>query len=212
MTYNKGKKMFKVRVFNKLVILFLLMLSLSNLKSQSYHEIGTIEINPSELANNYKLETVEFLSASKKSFGKFLCFRIHDIIEPYIKDLSEPERKKLIIICIDTLPNIIITTYYDYDEKTTKIPPFLIHRKVIGNVGDTVVAYELKNRRGKIDLRPVQKELEQIVELRVYLQFKNLAKNDEKIIFQPGTVIYPQDQQSVRWLNNIKYLKLYIVK
>lgn len=194
-----------------LIILFFafFMVSVNHLHSSNLEEIATINLSGIDLAKYYKSETVQFFSSSKKSFGKYLCYKIIDLIEPQIKQLQEIERKHLIIIGIDSLGNSIFTTFYDYDNNTTKIPPYLISKRVYGSVGDTVIAFEMKGKPGKLNLKPVQKELEQIVDIKVFLQFKKLSKEEEGIIFKAGTIIYPQDQKSVRWLGNVKYLKIF---
>lgn len=193
----------------KILCLVCLIFPLNSLLSQSLEEIATINLSSIELPKYYKPETVQFFSSSKKSYGKYLCYRMIDLIEPQIKQLQDSERKRLIIIGMDSIGNSIFTTFYDYDKNTTKIPPFLISKRVFGSVGDTVIAFEMKGKPGKLNLKPVDKELQQIVDIKVYLQFKNLTKDEESIIFRPGTIIYPQDQKSVRWLGNVKYLKIF---
>lgn len=195
----------------KILFLILFMVSVNPLHSSSLEEIATINLSSVDLAKYYKSETVQFFSSSKKSFGKYLCYKIIDFIEPQIKQLQESERRQLIIIGIDSLGNTIMTTFYDYDNNTTKIPPYLISKRVYGSVGDTVIAFEMKGKPGKLNLKPVQKELEQIVDIKVFLQFKKLSKEEEGVIFRSGTIIYPQDQKSVRWLGNVKYLKIFKV-
>ncbi|MCX7736975.1 MAG: hypothetical protein N2319_09705 [Candidatus Kapabacteria bacterium] len=202
--------MIKKYISIKSIIIFIFFIfPLNYLHSETLEEIATINLYSIDLPKFYKAETVQFFSSSKKSYGKYLCYKIIDLIEPQIKQLQEIERKQLIIIGIDSIGNSIFTTFYDYDNNTTKIPPYLLSKRVYGSVGDTVIAFEMKGKPGKLNLKPVEKELEQIVDIKVYLQFKNLSKEEEAIIFKPGTIIYPQDQKSVRWLGNVKYLKIY---
>ncbi len=197
---------------NKILLLLILFFVLSlfkNLNAQNLEEIATINLSSIDLAKYYKSETVQFFSSSKKSFGKYLCYKIIDLIEPQIKQLNETERNRLVIIGIDSLNNSILTTFYEYNYNTTKIPPYLISKRVYGSVGDTVIAFEMKGKPGKLNLKQLDKELEQIVDIKVFLQFKKLSKDEENAIFKSGTIIYPQDQKSVRWLGNVKYLKIY---
>ncbi len=191
------------------IILIFFIFPLNYLHSETLEEIATINLSSNDLPKYYKAETVQFFSSSKKSYGKYLCYKIIDLIEPQIKQLQEIERKQLIIIGIDSLDNTIFTTYYDYDKNTTKIPPYLISKRVYGSIGDTVIAFEMKGKPGKLNLKPVEKELQKIIDIKIFLQFKNLSKDEEGAIFRPGTIIFPQDQKSVRWLGNVKFLKIY---
>lgn len=201
----------KQSYFFVIVSLVFYFISFSSLQSSNLQEIATINLSSIDISKYYKSETVQFYSASKKFFGKYLCYKLIDLIEPQIKQLQEIERKRLIIIGIDSLNNTIFTTYYDYDNNTTKIPPYLISKRIYGSVGDTVIVFEKKGKPGKLNLKPLEKELEQIVDIKVYLQFKKLTREEESNIFKPGTIIFPQDQKSVRWLGNVKYLKIYLL-
>lgn len=199
----------KQNLIKSIIIIIFFIFPLNYLRSEALEEVATINVSSLDLHKYFKSETVQFFSSSKKSYGKYLCYKIIDLIEPQIKHLQETERKQLIIIGIDSIGNSIFTTFYDYDKNTTKIPPYLINKRVYGSVGDTVIAFEMKGKPGKLNLKPIEKELEQVVDIKVYLQFKNLSKDEEAVIFKPGTIIYPQDQKSVRWLGNVKYLKIY---
>ncbi len=201
--------------FQKILsVLILAIFFISSHPSYSiqFQEIASIEINLAELKANFNTETVEFRSSSKQNFGKFLCFKTLDIFEPYISKLQPSERNQLVIIAEDARGGKIVTSYYDFDPMITKIPPFLIYGSVYGSTGDTVIAWDVKGKKGTLDLKNIEKEVDKLVRLRVFLQMKHLDKNTIQMIFQPYTLIFPQDQKSVRWLNGIKYIKLYRIK
>jgi hypothetical protein len=197
----------------KSFILLFLFLSASLLFSADVpNEIAKININMEQLIKEHQFKTVEFCTASKKSLGKFTCIDVLDIFDNNIKKLTNSERKRLIIIAESADGEVIATDYLNFDKNNIKIPPLLIFSFIKGSVGDTVRISDVKGSKGKVDLEMVEKELQKTVVLRIFLQMKNISVSDIQKYFKDGSMLFPQDQTCERWLENVKYLKLYIVK
>ncbi|MGA2298678.1 MAG: hypothetical protein ABSG15_14115 [FCB group bacterium] len=180
--------------------------------SQNPFEIAKIKIDLGKFSSQYKSYTTEFYTASKKKIGKYLCFDLIDIIDKNIKQLSVTERKKLVIIPETSTGESIATTYNDYDINNRKITPMLIVGVIKGTVGDTAVIEDFGGANSKLKIKSVDNEIQKAVERRVYLQMKNISDEDRDKIFINRSLIFPEDQNTSRWMTDLVDLKLYLLK
>ena len=196
-----------------LIIIFIFISSAIFLYSADHpYEIAKININLNDINKNHKTKTVEFLTSSKKSIGKFICVDVNEIINGSIKHLTEQEKCRLLIVSESTSGEVITSTYFDYDANNIKIPPFLILNNVQGMVGDTIKVTDVKGKKGIVDLSMVEKELQKSIVERVYLKIKSISQEDKNKIFKSGSIVFPQDQTNKRWLGKVSNIKIYIIK
>ncbi len=197
----------------KSILLLFFFLSVSYLFSaDSLTEIAKITVNIDQLSKEHEFRTVEFLTSSRKNLGKFSCIDVSEIFDNYTNKLTDTERKRLIIIAGSADGEVVATDYFNFDKNNIKIPPVLIFSYVKGSVGDTVRVSDIKGHQGKVDLAMVAQELKKTVVQRIFLQMNNISEADKQKYFKNGSMLFPQDQTLVRWLENVKYLKLCIVK
>lgn len=196
-----------------IIKLYILLFSSLLLHSADHpYELAKINIDLSEISRNYKTKTIEFLSSSKKSYGKFICTDINVIIANSIKHLNDEEKSRLLIVAESSSGETITSTYFDYDPSNTQIAPVIIIKPVQGSVGDTIKVSDVKGKKGVVDLSIVEKELQKSIVERMYLQIKVLSQGEKIRIFNSGSIIYPQDLTPKRWLGNVSNIKIYIIK
>ncbi|TAL69773.1 MAG: hypothetical protein EPN82_03895 [Bacteroidetes bacterium] len=176
------------------------------------YELAKINVDLNEIGKNNKTKTVEFLSATKKSYGKYICVDINDIIAGSIKHLNEQEKCRLLIVAESSDSEAITSTYFDYDPNNTKLAPVLILKTVQGSVGDTIKVSDVKGKKGVVDLSMVEKELQKSIVERIYLQIKTISQGEKFRIFNSGSIVFPQDQTINRWIGKISNIKIYIIK
>ncbi|MBI5324610.1 MAG: hypothetical protein HZB41_04960 [Ignavibacteriae bacterium] len=193
--------------------IYLLLFSSLLLKSADHpYELAKINIDLNEINKNSQTKTVEFLSSTKKSFGKFICADINEIISNSIKHLSDEEKSRLLIVAESSSGETITSTYFDYDPNNVQIAPVIILKSIQGAVGDTIKVTDVKGKKGVVDLSIVEKELQKSIVERIYLQIKILSQGEKIRIFSVGSLIFPQDKTTNRWLGNVSNIKIYIIK
>ncbi len=196
-----------------IIIIFIFISTAIFLNSADHpYEIAKINIDLIDISKNHKTKTVEFLTSSKKSIGKFICVDLNEILSGSIKHLTEQEKIRLLIVAESLSGDAITSTYFDYDVNNIKIPPVLILRSVQGSVGDTIKVSDVKGKKGVVDLSMVEKELQKSIIERVFLQIKNISTDEKNRIFKSGSIVFPQDQTNKRWLGNVSNIKIYIIK
>ncbi len=196
-----------------IIIIFIFISTAIFLNSADHpYEIAKINIDLIDISKNHKTKTVEFLTSSKKSIGKFICVDLNEILSGSIKHLTEQEKIRLLIVAESLSEDAITSTYFDYDVNNIKIPPVLILRSVQGSVGDTIKVSDVKGKKGVVDLSMVEKELQKSIIERVFLQIKNISTDEKNRIFKSGSIVFPQDQTNKRWLGNVSNIKIYIIK
>lgn len=196
-----------------LIIILIFICSAKFLNSADHpYELAKININLIDIIKNHKTKTVEFLTLSKKSIGKFICVDVNEIINSSIKHLTDQEKCRLLIVAETSTGESITSTYFDYDPNNIKISPLLILNSILGMTGDTIKATDIKGKKGTVDLSIVEKELQRSIDERVFLQIKNISQEDKAKIFKSGSIVFPQDQTNKRWLSNVSNIKIYIIK
>ena len=190
----------------------MLLLNLSFLNAQSLKEIANIEINQEYLQKNFENQSTEFLTSNNKKIGSFYSYEINDIINKNIQNISKEKRNNLIIIAENNQNQSIATTYYDYSTQIIKLTPLLLSSKVTGIVGDTVRIGDAKGKKGVVDTYEVGKAFDIAVRKRIFLQIKSLKNEEKNNFFQNGTIIFPQDQSTERWLKNVSRIKIYLIE
>ncbi|OGU39612.1 MAG: hypothetical protein A2X61_11260 [Ignavibacteria bacterium GWB2_35_12] len=196
-----------------LIIIFIFISTAIFLYSADHpYELAKINIDLNDINKNNKTKTVEFLTSSKKSIGKYICVDVNEIISENLKHLSEQEKCRLMIVAESSSGEAITSTYFDYDANNIKIPPILILNNVKGMVGDTIKVLDVKGKKGIVDLSMVERELQKSIVERVYLQIKNITTDEKNKIFKSGSIVFPQDKATKRWIGSVSNIKIYIIK
>jgi len=196
-----------------LIIIIIYISSAILLQSADHpYELAKINIDLNDINKNHKTKTVEFLTSSKKSIGKYICVDVNEILSASIKHLTEQEKCRLLIVEESSNGEAITSTYFDYDVNNIKIPPVLILNSIQGMTGDTIKVTDVKGKKGVVDLSIVEKELQRSIVERIYLQIKSISLEDKNKIFKSGSIVFPQDQTNKRWLGNVSNIKIYIIK
>jgi len=196
----------------KILILLVIISNVISAKAENLFEIAKIKINTAELSSNLKYYATEFYTSSKKKISKNYCFDVYEIIESHIKQLTESERKRLIIIAESDKGETVVSTIFDYDKNYAKIPPLLIYKKVTIKPGDTIRIKDKKGVKGMVDINELQDAVMLAVQRKIYLQMPNISASMLSKTFEDSSIVFPQDQTTVRWLGKISYIKLYMLK
>ncbi len=196
------------RTKNKLKLCYLLpviILLLPNmLRSQSIcRDIATVNIKSLSLKKSIKFNSTEFRLASKKVIGKYYTFDLRDIVDPYLKNLSTSQRKNVFIIAEGSDGGSMAISYAETDPDLVSIAPLMIYGLVTGSVGDTVIIEDLDGVLISPDMESVQEEFQIVAKQRLYLQMKQMPKGLRKRLFRKGTIIFPVDKSTGRWMTGI---------
>lgn len=191
------------------VILAILLISVSFSKAQHLSEIAMINLDVPNLMEEYPFHSIEFKLNSRLSAGQFFIIYISDILEKRIEKISNEESKRYIVSFEDDKGNFIYTTWADFMKSNIKLQPVLILEKSKTYVKDTIVIREKKIKKGKKESLKAEKELMASLSKTVFLQLSKLNMSEIEKYFRKNSIIFPQDQSTYRWIENVRNIRVY---
>ena len=193
-----------------LLLTILIFLSAGNMSGGELREIATIEISIEKLLPSVKNYSTEIKLSNKKKLGDYYTYNVDEIIEPYIKDISDSLRKDIVVIAENSSGESVAASYSDFDKSTSFLPGILIYKKVTGSIGDSVRAFDKKDKKGEVDFKVIDEQLDIATKRIIYLQIKSMFSNEKNKLMMERTLIFPQDASAKRWITDVNKLHIYI--
>jgi hypothetical protein len=194
---------------NYFYYLLLFFFCLQNLpRAQSIKLVAELNINYDDISKKCKRYTIAFYTNDKKLLAKCSSFDISDIIDEYIKNFDFDSRKRLFLVAENDSTSSVYD-YYGFTKEYSVMPAVLIYKPVRGLTGDTIRVYDKNNNPNDMDLSPFGKELERAPERKYYMPVSSLSKNQISEFFVRGTILFPQDANTKKWITNIRRIKIY---
>jgi hypothetical protein len=197
----------------KTYIFFLFIFFLtSSCFGEELREIASIDLNLTEISKKYDRTTTRFVFTNKKTANKYYCIDLSKAIEPFVKQFTPIERKRLVIIAENQNGERLSTSYFDYDRNTVQIKPVLIFDKVkTAGLLDTIVVSDECSKNHMTEYSDLDKALGSALEQVIHLQMKDLTVSEKKRLFKSGTLVFPQDQSTERWLCDTRRIRIFMV-
>lgn len=189
--------------------LLLISVMLNSAFARDIDTIAEIRISPSELRKNHDYYSVSFKLNNGRKIGKFFCYHVYELLEPHFADMPEKERRKLFFEILNKSGESIIISYFDIDPKTVILQPEIIFSNVEGNIGDTVYVWDKEGQKGQVNLEAIGREVDMVIRRTIRLQMASMNAEEKKRVFSNGTIIFPQDKTSARWLDRVTEMKIF---
>ena len=197
-------------------ILFLFFATLSALCYNNIQPQTLILIDEKEIfdVDFSKAKQLKFQFSNGKTIGSYLGIPIIEEIDKMLKKNFIDAKTNSIIISFESNKNVKYYTYFDFFNEISAIPPYLItQQKVKFRAGDTI-RYQTKSGRQTADMN-LTELTEQVFSTsitNVRLQFNNMDAAIKQNIFSKTSLIFPIDKSPLRWLADIKRIKVYRVE
>ncbi len=188
------------------IVTLLLIVFSVQLNAQSLVLKGEIDLDPASLLKKIESKNIQFYTPGKKSIGKYQCFFIDEIIKDQFSKIEMGDYARIILIIESSDGSFQTATPADFDKDITPLMPVLIFDKKLGTVGDTVDIEEID---GKLDFARVDEEFKKRVNLRLHLQIKKISDTIKKRYFRNGSIIFPMDISTSRWITDAIKIRIY---
>ncbi len=174
-------------------------------QAQTIRTIGTINIQSSVIERDASARTVEFLSGKNQSAGKFRGANVASCLKEIIDKIEPENRSKAIIIAKNNFGQKLIFSLPELLPEISKIPPILVYRRVIGDLGDTAHISDIRGQTGRVNVQEIDKYLERATQERIKLQVPDVQRVTS-FLRQPVSLIFPTDASPGRWLADVDSL------
>ncbi len=199
-------------------LLLFCILFLSPLNNLIYAETLKLvtEIDILKLINNKysSSKKINLYYSNRKKACSMLGFKPYQVIDSVLKVNSIKNLEDVIIRC--ETPNIVHSyTYYDFAKQNNKITPYILTTKTtIYNKSDTVMYYADNNTttNTSVNFSELDKQLNHLQKVKIYLQISPLSKKISKKIFSSTLLVFPLDKNIVRWAKDLKKIKIYVIE
>lgn len=182
--------------------------------AQDFRNVATIEVNTYEFAEKFEYNANHFVTAKKKIIDKSFTFNLIDILSHYTKEISEEDYKHLFVVAVDADGKKSAFSYLECTPEVSQIVPQLFYTKAarsISGVRDTLRIYDVEGTQ-ETNKNQLRSEFATMFVGKIYLQMKNISDEEKKLYFSDASLIFPQDATTKRWLSNVKFLKIYLIK
>ncbi|MDA3844052.1 MAG: hypothetical protein PF588_06765 [Candidatus Kapabacteria bacterium] len=197
----------------KLILLAaIIVLAFNSLSAQTMREVAVIDVNPQKLMEQHNDYYTEFFTSRKRTICKYHCIDLKDVVKPYTTKLSKFELKNLIVVAESFSGDQITASFADFNKDIVYVPPVLLFDDVRDDVEDTVFFFDKEGEVGTVDLSGLDAELRKIRLRSIHMQIKNISSAEKSRLFTDRALIFPQDKSTSRWIGNVKYLRLFVVK
>jgi hypothetical protein len=191
------------------IIIFLAATVIAKAGEPKFVHIADIEINTAKFAQEIRYFSTRFYLRNRQPAGKHNCFNLIDIVRSKLPESADGDY--FIVACSNN--DRIVFGLDEIDPQITIIPAVLVFDELTGSIGDTVTAYDQKNKpKGKVDLGPVKQEFAQAVMRKIHLQLRAISPADKKKYLTNNTILFPQDKSTGRWLPEVEKLKIYKIE
>lgn len=198
-------------LFRRFILSFSVLLCTVFAEAQTIREIGTINIQMSVVERDASARTVEFLSSKSQSAGKFRGANVASCLKELINKIAPDDRSKTIIIAKNNFGQKLVFSLPELLPEISKIPPILVYRRVVGDIGDTVHIGDVRGQTGRVNIQEIDKYLERATQERIKLQIPDVQRVTS-FLRQPVSLIFPTDASSGRWLADVDSLTIAIIE
>lgn len=197
----------KTRATFFFTIVLLSLISFQPVKSLTLEEIASYDLTNCDLIKPINTRTLDLLTSSKSSAGRYLYLEFELFFGKY---MNLPEKNRYIVEAESETGEKVTFSLAETYSNVSKIPPFILMNKVEGRTGDTIKIHELKSGKGKLDMDALEKEAQKVYLFRIVTNVASKEALRQSI--GKMTLFFPQDLSTQRWLKNVRWLRLYLIK
>lgn len=175
-------------------------------------KLATIELKRDSLVANDSMRTVELLQR-RKSIGRFQSLRLFDVLSA-LPQVDGVERASLLVVCESADGEKCTVSFAELDPAVVAMPALLLLNSAQRTKPyDSLALSDKKTLPGRVDLAEFEQRFGSVTRLRYSMDDLEMEA-DERSAFTSSVmrVIFPYDRSTVRWLDNVRFVHVYVVE